>query len=178
MISEANAIDRPSAPVEQRLFAGPVTREKQPLRIGVEQRERKHSVQVLQGIESPFPVGFQNHFGVGRGTKTVPSFFELAAHVLVVVDLAVEDDLKLPGSVRHRLPAGRRQIDDREATVTERDAAVRRNPGTLIVWAAMRQGVAHPDDEVAFDASGERDDTNDATHDSRSSVLFGLLRSP
>jgi hypothetical protein len=72
--------------------------------------------------------------------------FELRPDVRMVVDLAVEDDPDRLVLVRQRLMAGR-QIDDAQPAVAERRLIVHEQ--SRIVWAAMRDDVAHRDDARA-----------------------------
>ena len=72
--------------------------------------------------------------------KRVPAPLEIAPQLLVVVDLAVEDDPDRAVLVRDRLVAAV-EIDDAEAAHAERDAVA--DVHTLIVGAAMRHGAAH-----------------------------------
>ena len=54
--------------------------------------------------------------------KRWPARLELGPQRGVVVDLAVEDDPDRPVLVGHRLVAGGREVDDRQAAMAERDA--------------------------------------------------------
>src|SRR5438477_6325341 len=78
--------------IEQRLLAGPVAREQQPLAPLVPDREGEHAVQTIEASDVPAPVGLENHFGVAVRLEDSAGAFELAADVAEVVDLAVEDD--------------------------------------------------------------------------------------
>ncbi len=138
-------------------------------------RKREDPVQVIQHGEAVAFVKMKKHLGIcGRG-KVVTCRDELGAQLAIVVDLAVEDERKPGqhtsagiGANSHRLAASRRQIDDRQAPVTEPGgwSAVRRqhrNP--FAVRAAVRHGVGHclkeilrevtlkPDNPAHFDSS-------------------------
>jgi hypothetical protein len=72
--------------------------------------------------------------------QCVPAPLEIAPQLLVVVDLAVEDDPDGPVFVRDRLGAVI-EIDDAEAPHADRHAVA--DVHTLIVRASMRHDAAH-----------------------------------
>jgi hypothetical protein len=71
---------------------------------------------------------------------------ERAPQLLEVVDLAVEDDGVAAARGRHRLMAGRRQVDDRQPLEAEAHAAVDEDP--FVVGAAVVHGRGHPPQQL------------------------------
>jgi len=83
----------------------------------------------------------------------------------VVVDLAVEDDSAAVVLVSHRLPAERREVDDREPVVTERGPVVELEP--LPVGPAVGERLDHALQARAICVGIEprgRDKTGDPAH--------------
>ena len=109
----------------------------------------------------------QHHLGVGGAAKArrrAPS--SSARNSSEIVDLAVERDDQAAVGRQHRLVPGRRQVEDGEAAVRQRDAGFGVAPDAVIVGAAMRQAVAHGL-RAAFDLAGGAvgpQDACDAAH--------------
>jgi hypothetical protein len=106
--------------IKERLLAEPVAGEHEPLPLRVPDREREHAIQRLGAPLPELLVKMDQDLGVAARLEAVPLRLERAAQLLVVVDLAVEDDLDRAVLVPHRLGAQRRQVDDRQPTVAER----------------------------------------------------------
>ena len=126
-------------PVE-RLDAEPVAHQRQRALAAVPQRDREHADQPVQrrldaerGESLPASPRCRN----GRGTRRRAR--QRRPQFLVVVDLAVVDDDEAAVGRDHRLMAGRRQIDDRETAMRERDAGLGVDPNAVVVRPAMPQ---------------------------------------
>ncbi len=61
----------------------------------------------------------QQDLGVGPRLKGAALPDQLVAQLEVVVDFAVKDEVEAPIGSGHRLPAGRRQVEDRQPAVQE-----------------------------------------------------------
>ena len=72
------------------------------------------------------------------------SHLEVGAQLRKIVDLTVERDDDLPVGAEHRLRAGLRQIDDRQAAVTESDPSVFVRPFAIAVGTARSHRVPRP----------------------------------
>ena len=59
------------------------------------------------------------HLRIGRPTEAMAAFLELPTQCLMIVDLAVVHDVDAPILVGHRLPPGRRQIDEGEPAMDQ-----------------------------------------------------------
>ena len=136
-------------PVEERLLAEPVPREEErPLR-PVPERDREHPVEALEGPgQTPGHDGGKDHLRVAARPKCASQALQLMAQRFEVVDLAVEREHVTPVGGRHRLVPERREIDDRQPAVPERDPRVRVDPVARVVGPAVRERVAHPRDQV------------------------------
>ena len=64
------------------------------------------------------------HLRIGRPTEAMAAFLELPAQCLMIVDLAVVHDVHAPILVGHRLPPGRRQIDEGKPAMDQLAALV------------------------------------------------------
>ena len=86
--------------------------------------------------------------------------FELDPQRGMVVDLAVVGDRDRAILVAHRLMTRRREINDREPAVAERDALPELVPSTAVVRSAMKQRVRHAPHEGLADSEvvGQRED--------------------
>src|SRR6516225_6154392 len=107
--------------VAERLHAGAVTRKKETLPTGVPDREGKHPVQVAHHLRAVALVKVYEHFGVAARRETVSRGQELPAQLMVIVDLAVEDDRDGAVLVGDRLVATG-DVDDAQAPHAHGDA--------------------------------------------------------
>ena len=153
----------------ERLDAHAVTHEvKQwPAIAGIVDPGGKHAAELLEAVQAPFFVGMQQHFGVR--VIGLPLVFsdrrQFQPELGVVVDLAVERDSHGSRGVQHRLRGGVRQIDDRQASVAERAATVRREPQADTVGTAMGHPVPHRLHDVGSTLAAEGfEATGDSTH--------------
>ena len=96
-----------------------------------------------------------------RVAKRWPSRSSSRAQLLVVVDLAVLDDVDRPVLVRDRLVAAR-EVDDREPPRGEPDAVV--EEGAVAVGAAVDERGAHRVEPAALDRAPARGDSADPAH--------------
>src|SRR5436305_303967 len=109
----------------------------------VEQRKREHPAEPAEGVRSPAPPRFEDHFGIRTGDETGAEGHELVAKLLVVVELAVVDESE--PMLGQRLVCGMGQVDDREPAVREMhaDATVLVRITTSRVRAAVGDPRAH-----------------------------------
>ena len=109
-----------------------------------------------------------DRFRVAGGLEDVAAPLQIAPQLLVVVDLAVEDDPDGAVLVRDRLEAVA-QIDDAEAAHADGDAVA--DVDALIVGTAVRHDAAHRADLVLTNGlSVPPDYACDAAHGALSSV--------
>ena len=85
--------------------------------------------------------GVQDRLAVGFAVVPMPSRDQVASDVAMVVDLAVVSQPEPSVLVRHRLVAGRRQVDDRETSVAERNSRVDVPP--FVIRPAMTKNGRH-----------------------------------
>ena len=111
--------------VVQRLDAEPVARQHDAPGIALPDREGEHPVKTLNAAWSPFLVGFEDDFGVAPGEEPIAFGRKIAAQLAKIIDAAVEDDGKAQFRIDHRLLRRRREIDNAEPSMTERDATLR-----------------------------------------------------
>src|SRR5262245_45758730 len=108
--------------VIERLDPQPVARAEETTAPPVPDRTSVHPLQSLQAIFAPMQIGLQQRFRIRAGFEAVPARFQLRPQFPEVVDLAVEN---YPGRAvirGHRLKPAIRQIDNRQAAMTESDA--------------------------------------------------------
>jgi hypothetical protein len=101
---------------------------------------------------------------------------ELTTNVFVIVDLAVEyDDITRARRV-HRLMTCRRQVDNGQPTLRQRDAGLGIRPDAVIVRTAMPDQVSHSprDDGVLRCRSGAAEKADDSAHMAPSSIRTEL----
>ena len=115
--------ERDAAGIEreiQRLFTEAIPRKEHAPRREVHDPERKHSSQPVDEPLAPLLVAVEQHFAVGMiGHEAMAVTGELAPKLPMVVDFAVEDEPAAAVLVRHRLGSGAREVDDREAPVSQ-----------------------------------------------------------
>src|SRR4029077_14516426 len=78
--------------VAERLHAGSITPENEPLLPGVPDREGEHSMQAAHHLWPVTLVQVYEHLRVAARGETVSRSDELTAQLMMVVDLSVEDD--------------------------------------------------------------------------------------
>ena len=104
-----------SRPVE-RLDADPIARQVQRSRLPIPRGEGEHAVEPLQRRRhTPMGAGLDQHLAVRLPAKHSSRGGQLEAQLGVVVDLAVVGQDEAPAGGEHRLPAGRREVEDRQA---------------------------------------------------------------
>jgi hypothetical protein len=156
--------DSPGPPGDvERLYPQAVAREQQALGRGIPDRKGEHAAQLRDAVRAELLVEVEDGLGVAVGAQHVPAGYEPAAQLLVVVDLAVEDDRFGAVFVEDRLLAPG-QVDDTEPSHSETHAPP--HPDALVVRAAVLQGGAHPAHERLRDGalSLAIDQTSDAAH--------------
>src|SRR5688572_4359586 len=116
-----------NAPVE-RLLAKPIAREQQPVPPEIPKRKGKHAVELVYHVIAIFRVEMRKDLGVRHCLKRTAALLELFTQLAIVINLSVQNDSDTLVFVERWLFA-RDQIDDREASHTERHAL--RNEQTL-----------------------------------------------
>src|SRR6202011_163154 len=104
----------------QRLDAEPVAREMQRAGATVERREGEQAAGARKrAVDAERRDRLDQHLGVRRAA---PWPVEFGRHLGAVVELAIVGDDDAAIVALHRLQATRREIDDREPAMAERDA--------------------------------------------------------
>ena len=159
--------------VVELLHAERIAREDQAALTRVPVREREDARDVLERARSVAPQEMKERLGVRRPPKTHALRLEPRAKLRVVVRLpVVRDGAAVVGE--HRLLAGRREIDDREATVAEPERP--REMESFVVGTAMPERARHAHDEIAIRRArrlGVVEDPRDSAH--RLLLLFSRL---
>src|SRR5207244_3589814 len=101
--------------IVERLDAEAVSRGEQAMLLRVPDREAPHAVHLRKHVLAPRGPRREDHLGVAAGPERPTQSLQLLAQLEVVVNLAVEDEPVPPARVAHRLVAGRREIEDRQA---------------------------------------------------------------
>ena len=121
--------------IAEGLDAEPVPREEKALMVAVDNRERKHSVEMGQAFEAPLLVCVKDDLCVARARKTVPEVAQLIAKLDVVEDLAIVDDSAVRVRALHGLVRSGLESEDGEAAAPKDR---RREPRhSLRIWAAV-----------------------------------------
>ncbi len=128
-------------PVVEGLLAEAVARQQQPAAPRIPEGEREHAPQAVHQPVSLLLVEMHQHFRVAARAEGMTLAGQLAAQVLEVVDLTIEDDPDRAILVAQRLRRVRRQIDDRQPPMAEAQAAVEVHAAS--VGPAMAQHVGH-----------------------------------
>ena len=130
---------------EQRLDAEPITNEVEAALLGVPQGDGEHAGESPdRRLDTPSFDGGQHHLGVGVASKPASVRLQLAAQLLVVVDLTVELDGEPAARRVHRLMAVLGQVDDRQPPEPECQPRILVDPHAAVVGTAMPDRLAHP----------------------------------
>lgn len=122
--------------IEERLDTESIARCEESAIALVPENERELTSQVMQTLAAEILVKVKGDFAIGPRAETVTAGLEIALDALVVVELAVDDDV---GAVVLRgdgLVAGH-EIYDAEPSVAQSDVAIRRDPVALTVGTAV-----------------------------------------
>ena len=123
-----------------RLLAKAVTgREKTPT-LPVPNDEREHTAQVLDTIITKLFIRMNNGLGIAIGVEVMPALLKFFAKFKVVIDFSIEDDENALIFVKNGLMATS-QVNNREATHTQGNSIA--YPGSLVVWSAVANDLAH-----------------------------------
>jgi hypothetical protein len=87
----------------------------------VEQDEAEHPVELRRERRAVLNVCTQDHFGVTRLVEKMAARGQLAAQLLVIVDLSVQDNMQVALGIGYRL-ARMRALDDRETVRRQAEA--------------------------------------------------------
>src|SRR5229473_4715052 len=94
----------------------------------------------MQRLRSEILVKMQRDLAVRAGTEAVSRLFEFAPDRLKAVELAVDDDPRAVIFAGDRLVA-RRQVNDTEPGMTQRNPPIGRNPMLLCIRPAVMEAL-------------------------------------
>src|SRR5882672_2189646 len=103
--------------------------------------EGEHPAEFTDALVAPFFVGMDDDFGVGMRAKRVAAPFERAAQLLVIVNLAVEDDRDVVCFVEEGLVAAGK-VNDAEAADSKRHGGS--DEQSIFIRATMPKRLHHP----------------------------------
>ena len=157
--------------VVERLLAHPVSREIEGALLPVPNGEREHPVCPTQRLlDAQRRHRLDQHLGVrvAAPRPLTEGLLQRAAHLLEIVDFAVVGDHPAAIGGAHRLRAGLGEVDDRQASMAKRQAALRFHIGALAVRPAVGDRLRHgPDKRLAGfrrEAGTFVEETDDAAH--------------
>ena len=145
------------------LHAQAVARHEQALAVAVPQRKGEHAAQALDAVLAPgFPC-VHDALGVALGVEHMAQGLQFRNQVLVVVDLAVEDDDDRAVFVEQRLLAGG-HVDDRQPAVTEAHAGLDVQAAFVRAAVGLRRVHAAKDAVVDGALAAGVEEAGDAAH--------------
>ena len=122
--------------IKQRLDAKAIaSRENRAVSL-VPNHKSEFSAQPMQALRAEIFVKVERDFAVGARAQVVSRLFEFSLDRFKAIEFAIHHDPGAPVFARNGLVA-RRQVDDAETRVSERDPAVLRPPVALPIGAAM-----------------------------------------
>jgi hypothetical protein len=136
----------------QRLDAQPVAAQQYPPAVALDDRKGEHALEVIDEPVAPVVVALEQDLGVAGGEEAVAVADQVLPQFLVVVDAAVPGDRQPQLRVDHGLGARLGQVDDLQATVTERDSALRPHPGAVRTPRRHRLGHGRDSGDIGFSA--------------------------
>src|SRR5271166_4339662 len=102
-----------------------------------------------------------NHLPVGARAEAMTARLKLDSELLVIVDLAVEDNVNRPRLVSKRLRAPV-HVDDRQPAHAERDVPLA--PKALAIRSAVSHSSHQALQNLAISRNTRREDAGDAAH--------------
>jgi hypothetical protein len=109
-------------------------------------REGEHAFEAMDAVRPPGVPRLEDHLRVPAREEAVAEALELVPQRFVIVDAAVEDEVKPQLRIDHRLRRAVRKIDDPEALVPEPDPPAhqlpaRIRPPPLLAAHHLRHGI-------------------------------------
>ena len=163
--------------VVQRLDAQAVARHEQALALAVPDGKGKHASQALHAVFAPGLPGVHDALGVALGVEDMPQGLQLGDQVLVVVDLAVEDDDHRAVFVEQRLLA-RGHVDDGQPPVAEAQPGLDVQAALVGPAVGLRRIHAAKDDVVDGALATGVEEAGDAAHGGWASCKSGGCAGP
>ncbi len=158
-------------PEVERLDADAVAREHESFAPLVPECDGEVALYLFDEVEAALLVEVDDGLAVGARVVDVAALLKTFAQLGMVVNLAVEDEPHArPVAAAHRLMAGGREVDDREAAEAETQTAAVEEFRAHVVRPAVRHPVAHLLDYAKLDAPLRRPvlpDSADAAHKSQ-----------
>src|SRR5580658_3904869 len=124
----------------QRLLAQAISSQQQAAIALVKHRKSEHSPQLVYAIATKILIEMNNNLGIAVGVEDVAVFFQLAAKLTEIVNLAVKHYPDRAVLVEHRLMATS-QVNDAKSAHTESRALLDKQ--AFIVGPAVNHGLAH-----------------------------------
>jgi hypothetical protein len=150
--------------IKERFLTGAIAGEKKRVIPRIVQPEREHSGQPIETRRSPLAIRLKQNLGVATGSEPMATGFQLGAELAIIVNLAVEIDLQLPGGVAHGLMPAGGEIDYRKAAVRQPDSSIRRPPLPRVIGTAMTHGISLRDEKRAVANRCNGSNSNDSAH--------------
>ncbi len=148
--------------VVERLFAEPVTDQRNAAILAIPESKGEHTVEAVErGIEAPMTDGLKQHLGIGSIGEVYALGLQLPGDILVIINLAVEDQAITARLIMAWLVAAFRR-NDRQSQPAE--GHMRFNPFAAHIRPAIGDAVEHPGQDARriIISSGK---AGNATHD-------------
>ena len=142
-----------SRPVRERLDAEAVAGDEQSLAGRIPDREGEHAAQVLHDVVAVLLVAVDDRLGIGARPELVATVLQGITHRVVVVDLAIEDDLDRAVLVSDGLVTAP-DVDDREPSHSEAHTGC--DVGAPVIRPPVCDRVAHRLHRGGADIARER----------------------
>ncbi len=129
---------------EQRLDAEAVARQREHTLTAIPQGEREHAAHAPRRLlEPPNGASLGDHLGIGMAAEGPARRQKVGAQLLRVIELTIVVEDETAAGRHHRLPAGRREVDDGEPALGKPKACVAIDPYIAFVGTAVDQRAAH-----------------------------------
>src|SRR6185437_11791013 len=143
LAAEVEAFGNPG--VIKRFLAEAIAREQQLAPPSIPDGVREHSAEFRNARNPFFFVEVNQRFGIAVGGEAMALCDELASQILIIVDLAIENDPHRTVFVRERLVSARK-IDDAQAA--HADGALSIDIDSFVIGTAMTDLSAHLPDDI------------------------------
>ena len=152
----------------QRLDSQPIPAEHQPFVRLAPERHREHAPKLPEALRIPLEKGMERDLGIAMSVEAMAEGFEFTAQLGVIVDLAVEDDDRLPVVAPERLISSA-QVDNFEAHRAQRDVPCLKR--ALLIGPAMDQRAGDPPDNTNVYSPFPMGKTRNSTQDAKSPLV-------
>jgi hypothetical protein len=87
--------------------------------------------------------GCQHHFRIRMATEKMSQSLQIPTQSPEIINLSVEHKHKSAARRLHGLMTLRREIDNSQAPMPQRESGIPIDPGSDVIWSSMEESIGH-----------------------------------